>query len=341
MIILAYLSDWALTEFPARDAAKLTHMNYSFVTVDDEGKATAAHWSNKDKIRDIIKQFPDLKVGAALGGWGAGGFSEAMETEEKRGVLIESLLEIVEDYGFQGVDLDWEYPCSSAAGIKSAPEDRERFPLFVNHLRKRLNELGEKTGIDYYLTMAVGAGEDCAKNLDFAEMIESLDYVNLMTYDMGCWEASGHHTNLRPHKDPTRTAISAEESVEIYHRHGVPKHKLVIGCAFYGRCLYVTERGERNGLYMPPKPDSERKEGQGRYDALKKRAEEGAEVFWDDEAQAPYLFDPRDNFFASFDNERSIKLKKQFARNEGLGGIMYWEYNSEKTGVYLSAMHEG
>jgi chitinase len=336
MIRLAYLSDWNLTDLPERDAAKLTHVNYSFAVIEN-GRASVSHWKNEDKIRELIARYPKLNFGIALGGWGAGGFSEAMVSEETRAALADSMIEIIEKYGFSGMDLDWEYPCEDVANIACAPEDRERFPVFVRLMREKLDRLGQGNGRHYLLTMAVGAGERFARALDFAEMIDCIDYVNLMSYDMGITgkDFAGHHTNLRP---CIKGGISAESAADVFMRYGVPPEKLVIGAAFYGRSCRVTERGEHNGLYMPQIPESE---GGLKFDDIPAQIEKGAELFWDEAACAPYLYNDTENFFATFDNGRSIKEKARFVREHKLGGIMYWEYNSEKKGVLLDALFEG
>jgi chitinase len=336
MLRLAYLSDWNLTGLPEGDAAKLTHVNYSFALIKD-GRANVSHWKNEPKIRELIARYPKLKFGIALGGWGAGGFSEAMVTEDTRAALARSMIEIIEEYGFTGMDLDWEYPCEDVAGIAAAPEDRERFPIFVRLMRGELDRLGAKTGRHYLLTMAVGAGERFAKNLDFAKMIDCIDYVNLMSYDMGVVgkDFAGHHTNLHM---SAKGSISAGTAADTFIKYGVPPEKLVIGAAFYGRSCRVTERGEHNGLYMPQVPGSE---GGLHFDDIPEHIEKGAELLWDEAACAPYLYNDTDKFFATFDNERSIRVKAEYVRENGLGGIMYWEYNSEKKGVLLNALYEG
>jgi chitinase len=336
MIRLAYLSDWNLTDLPEGDAAKLTHIHYSFAVIKD-GRASTEHWKNEGKIRELISRYPKLKFGIALGGWGAGGFSEAMVTEASRAALADSMLEIIKEYGFAGMDLDWEYPCEDIAGIAAAPEDRERFPLFIRLMREKLDLLGQKNGRHYLLTMAVGAGERFAGQLDFAKMIDCVDYVNLMSYDMGVVgkDFADHHTNLR---QSVKGKISAVKAADVFLKYGVPPEKLVIGAAFYGRSCRVTERGEHNGLYMPQVPESE---GGLRYDDIAAHIEKGAELFWDEAASAPYLYNDADKFFGTFDNERSIKEKARYVRENGLGGIMYWEYNSDKKGVLLNALYEG
>jgi chitinase len=204
-------------------------------------------------------------------------------------------------------------------------------------MREELDRLGAKKGRHYLLTMAVGAGERFAKNLDFAKMIDCIDYVNLMSYDMGVVgkDFADHHTNLRM---SLKGEISADKAAGDFLRHGVPPEKLVIGAAFYGRSCRVTGRGDYNGLYMPQAPGSE---GGLKFDDIPAHIEKGAGLFWDEAACAPYLYNDTDNFFATFDNERSIREKAKYVRENGFGGMMFWEYNNEKKGVLLNALYEG
>jgi chitinase len=71
-------------------------------------------------IPTLRKQNPNLKVLLSVGGWGARGFSGAAATQESRAVFIRSAQEIVEKYGLDGIDLDWEYPVNGAWGLVAA-----------------------------------------------------------------------------------------------------------------------------------------------------------------------------------------------------------------------------
>lgn len=113
------------------DVRQITHLNYSFGLIynDEKDETNAAlkdpahlHeiWlspkvqADLQKLPALRKQNPDLKVLLSVGGWGARGFSGAAASKETRKVFIQSAQEIVEKYGLDGIDLDWEFPVNGA-----------------------------------------------------------------------------------------------------------------------------------------------------------------------------------------------------------------------------------
>ena len=126
------------------DVRQITHLNYSFGLVynDEKDETNAAlkdtsklHqiWlspkvqADLQKIPSLRQQNPSLKVLLSVGGWGARGFSGAAATKDTRAVFIQSALAIIEKYGLDGIDLDWEYPVNGAWGlVASQPADRRR-----------------------------------------------------------------------------------------------------------------------------------------------------------------------------------------------------------------------
>lgn len=50
---------------------------------------------------------------------------------------------------------------------------------------------------------------------------------------------------------------------------------------------------------------------------------------WDDEAKAPYLADGEGALVLGFDNPKSLKIKCDYIKENGLLGAMYWDYNGD------------
>ena len=332
-IIAAYVWDRALPQVTAQDACRLTHINIAFGLVKDD-KVVYDHLQNMEQLDRLRAQNPTLKFSLSVGGWGAGGFSEAACTAKGRESFAQTCAQAVEELGLDGIDIDWEYPCIGVAGIAASPDDRGNFTLLLREVRAALNGCaGPRKG----LTIAAGADQYFIDNTQMDEVQQALDYVLLMTYDMrgGFQTLTGHHTNLHASAGDLY-AISAERSVRLFEQAGVPRQKLVLGAAFYGR-KWTGVPNRNHGLFqMTPAAG-----GFGAHYADLAENYIGKNGFvrhWDAEACAPWLFNG--DTFLSYDDEQSIGCKCDFIREQGLAGIMYWEHSCDPTGTLLKAMHD-
>ena len=252
--------------------------------------------------------------------------------------MAESAVDNLSGHPFDGIDLDWEYPCYAEAGIHADPADKTNFTLLLRELRETLDRKGAADGRHYLLTIAAGADQYYVDGTEMDQASELLDFVQLMTYDMrgGFQTLTGHHTNLyTPTGDLFR--ISVDASVKLFLKAGVPKEKIVIGGAFYSR-MWKDVPDRNRGLYqMAP--------GSGGYGpefgrlASEYIGKNGFVRYWDDEARAPYLFDG--STFISYDDETSLRHKCGYVMEKGLAGLMFWEYGCDKTGRLLEAVNSG
>mgnify|MGYP001137974738 CR=1 FL=1 len=172
------------------DVRQITHLNYSFGLIyNDEKDETNAALKDSTRLHQIWlspkvasdlafiptlrKQNPNLKVLLSVGGWGARGFSGAAATKESRAVFIRSAQEIVDKYGLDGIDLDWEYPVNGAWGlVASQPADRDNFTALLKEMRAAF---GDKK----LVTIAVGANAESPKSwVDITAIAPLLDYIN-------------------------------------------------------------------------------------------------------------------------------------------------------------------
>lgn len=329
--ITAYIFDKQFQGMPNEDAAKLTHANYSFALIKN-GRADVSHWEHENELLALMKAAPELKISLSVGGWGADGFSQAVSSGLGRLTLADSLCVLVDRFGFAGIDLDWEYPGSSAANIASSPEDFDKFPLFIKLLR-------EKLGNEKLLTMAVGAMDSCAETLNYAEFAGAINAINIMSYDMAPWETAKptwHHTALYGGADGKGRCGAT--SVEKFHEAGVPYDKLVLGAAFYGRRYTGAEKGGTCGLGQ--KHTCSYPEGIS-YGEILKRVSEGAERCWDEKSAAPYVYDNRDGWFITYDDPESLRRKAEYVKSRSLRGVMFWAYKQGEAWELLNALYEG
>lgn len=313
----------SLATVTPEDACRLTHLNLAFGLIR-EGVLDLRLLPDIDRIHLFRQWNPRLKIVLSVGGWGAGGFSGMAMTEEGRCRFAGSCLAAVEQYRLDGIDIDWEYPCDGIAGIDADSRDRENFTLLLKALRRVL-------GKDRILSVAMGASEDCIRNTQMDRVVPFLDYVQLMTYDMtgGFSGRAGHHAALGPSRGDS-SANHARAVVELYRRAGVPYEKMVLGAAFYSRAFEV-HTDQNRGILQPSGPGLPGPTfAQITEDYC---AEHGYEVFWDEQAEAAWLWNGKT--FVSFESEEAIRRKCRFVKEKGLLGLMYWEHGNDPTRTLL------
>jgi chitinase len=322
--LIGYVGTKDLEEVTVEDMKNLDVINIAFGYIQ-QGRAQWNHPECKTALSRIKFQNPGIKILLSIGGWSAPGFSEAAMTEENRKQLADSAVEIIKEYDLDGIDIDWEYPCLRVAGIDGSEKDRENFTLLIETLRRKLDGAG---GRSYLLTIAAGGDDYFTSCTEMGKVQKYLDYVQLMTYDLkgGFQTFTGHHTSLYSNKRDLFPA-SVDKAVDCFSRAGVPKEKLVIGAAFYSREWRNVPNIE-HGLHQMAGTTG----GYGpAYHTLVQDYinKNGYVRYWDDEAKAPYLFNGEN--FMSYDDEESLKRKAEYVKENGLLGMMYWEYGCDKT----------
>ena len=117
-IVVGYAVSWEET---LPDPNFLTHINYAFALINNDFETLKIEKEGRLKnIVNLKKKKPSLKVLLSVGGWGAGNFSEMAADEKHRKAFAKNCLNAVTKYGLDGIDIDWEYPTSSSAGISAS-----------------------------------------------------------------------------------------------------------------------------------------------------------------------------------------------------------------------------
>ncbi len=329
--LIGYVGIRDLKDLISDDIELLDGINLAFGKVENNMVVCGLD-AVRDELARVRAQKPELKIVLSVGGWGAGGFSEAAYTAEGRRAFARSCRAIVDEYKLDGIDIDWEYPCISIAGIGASPEDKENFTRLLGEIRQELDRDAQER---YLLSIAGGGDSYYTRCTELGKACEYLDYVQLMSYDLrgGFSLQSGHHTNLYSNQADLQK-VSTDEGVKAYLEAGVPKEKLIIGAAFYSRWWKGVadvnhgwmQHAREAGVYGPDFGELEEqyvnKNGYTRY--------------WDDEAKAPYLFDG--NTFISYDDEQSLAEKVKYAKEKGLAGVMFWEYKCDPTHTLIQAL---
>lgn len=319
--VIAYYAG-GLSRLDSCDVRQLTQIIFSFGHLNGNQFhiRSARDTAVIQKMVDLKKINPTLKVLLSLGGWGGcETCSDVFSSAKNRKQFSKSFKKINEYFTTDGIDLDWEYPAVKGfPGHKFSPDDRKHFTKLVRRLRKTL-------GSQYELSFAAGISQKLLDSaIDWKKVMKKVDRVNLMTYDLagGGTPYTAHHTHL--YSTPQQQ-ISADYAVEYLTKLGVPANKLVIGAAFYGK-IWEGLPGSNAGLYQPAKF----KNTIAYKNLVSELTEQnGFSNYWDDIAKAPFLCNLTQNLFVSYDNKRSIQLKTEYAINKKLNGIMFWQLASD------------
>lgn len=292
-VVVAYVTSWSEV---MPDPQYMTHINYAFGHVNESFNGVKI--DNEERLRQIVdlrKQKPELKVLLSIGGWGSGRFSEMAANDEYRRAFAADCDRVVKEFALDGIDIDWEYPTSSMANISSSPDDTENFTLLMQDIRAAI-------GNEKELILATVAS---ARYIDFKAILPSVDFVNIMAYDMA--SAPKHHSALYP--SGHSGDITSDGAVTAHLKAGVPPSKLVMGMPFYGR----------GGDGYPSFQD---------YNKVGNTDTQYTEK-WDEVAQVPYLADKNDTLVFGFENPRSLAIKCQYILDKDLLGGMYWDYSGD------------
>ena len=299
------------------DPKLLDAVIYAFVEINEDGSLNVPAPRYLQYLVSLRSSNPDLLVIAAIGGWGADGFSDAASTPRSRYDFARQVNRLINTYGLDGIDIDWEYPGSSASGIKSSPNDKENFTLLLTAIR-------DVIGDDKWLSIAgIGDNEYINRSLEVDKVAPIISHFNLMSYDFTAGETGDngrkHQANLYE-SDLSLPGYSIDDMIQNLINNGMPSEKILLGVPFYGRLGATITKS---------------------YDDLRRNYinKNGYEYRFDDQAKVPYLV--KDGQYAmSFENELSIYIKAQYVLNNCLGGIFSWTSTYDQANILANAMYQ-
>ncbi|WP_432816141.1 glycosyl hydrolase family 18 protein [Vibrio intestinalis] len=335
---------------------------------------------NYAMLMALKKRNPDLKIIPSIGGWTLSDPFYDFTNKANRDVFVASVKRFLKTWKFyDGVDIDWEFPGGGGAApnLGDPVNDGPAYIALMRELRAMLDTLQAETGRTYELTSAIGVGYDKIEDVNYGEAIQYMDYIFAMTYDFyGAWNnVLGHQTaincgtfmrpgqcdgtgvdeNGKPYEGP---AYTTDNGIQLLLAQGVPANKLVVGTAMYGRgwegvmpeSLTVPGdpmTGVGNGKLKGSTAQGVWEDGVIDYKGIKANmlganntGINGFEYGYDEQAEAPWVWNRSNGKLITFDDDRSVKAKGAYVRNLGLAGLFSWEIDADN-GDILNAMHEG
>ena len=327
-------------------ADQLTVINYAFLDISPAGECVLGDpYADVQKVYpgdpadatavrgsfhqlQLLKQsHPQLKVLLSVGGWTwSTRFSDVALTAASRAHFAQSCAALVATYGFDGLDVDWEYP--GGGGLAPGrPEDTQNFTALLSALR---TALGARL-----LTIAAPASPMQIAKIEIANVAQIVDWVNVMTYDFhGSFEMrTGFGAPLAA--DPADTApgaaaLSVTAALRAWLTGGTPPSKLVAGMPMYGygwsgvastnHGLYQTATSIPMGTWAPGNFD---------YRDIAANYLPTMQRYVSPTAQAPWLHDPARGLVIAYDDAASLTAKTRLVRDLGIGGAMFWELSAD------------
>lgn len=322
---------------------KLTAINYAFAQIGNDNKIAFGDSYidpiNFTKLKQLKIKNPQLKTLISVGGEEfSSSFSNMAFTAANRAVFAHSVADFIKKYGFDGVDIDWEYPVNVGGTLNVKEQDKQYFVLLLQTLRSALDVQGEKDGHNYLLTIAGGIAIVYINNINLAAVAKCVNCAYVMTYDVhGPWDPYADFNS--PLYDPTEVSPqykwSMDAAVKAWVAKGFPASKIVAGVPFYGY-IYGGITDGRNGLY-----GKYTSHASAPYDTIVSQYLKDPKFkrYWHSYAKVPWLFNGSQ--FVTYDNAQSLAAKAGYAHDRNLAGVFVWELSENRDGSLLNALDSG
>lgn len=281
----------------------LTHVAQAFVTpAANGGLSDATTYANPALVNEAHAH--GVKVIVSVGGASAN--FDGNTDPAARAKTVSELATLVSTYGYDGVDVDWEFPTAATANAWAS---------LLTELRTALNAINPQLSLS-------AATSPTAERLAVLPKsgLDALTWVGMMTYDFaGPWSSSvGHDAPLFDSTGGDGGSVSTAVDY-MTTTMGQPASKVLFGVPFYGYQFGGTSLGAKPGAAKDLT-----------YTDIAPMIGKGWTRGWDDTAKVPYLTADDGSGFITYDDAQSISNKCAWAKTKGLGGAIVWQIAGDR-----------
>ncbi|KAI2635311.1 hypothetical protein GGS21DRAFT_489974 [Xylaria nigripes] len=308
-----------------------THINFAFAFFDPATFAIAPMDAPSGKLLSRFTALKEnnagLKTWVSVGGWSftdpgptRSAFSTMTSTAGNRQKFITGLIDFMDHYGFDGVDLDWEYPQADDRGGLMA--DKANYVELVKDLR---SAFGDRYGI----SMTLPTSYWYLQHFDLKNIQDNVDWFNLMSYDLhGVWDAQSKF--IGPYIAPHTNVTEIDLGMDLLWRAGVEPGKVVMGFGWYGRSFTLVDPtcNKPNGVckFTGGAEAGSCSQASGILTLQEIRDtinHNKVTPVWDKDAMVKWVT-WNGNQWVSYDDDDTFDQKREFANSRCLGGTMVW-----------------
>jgi len=331
-----YYTSWAqYRDSPAKftpanyQTGLCTHVFYAFAVMSSDNKLVNFDPKDEEGFKawaNIKKQQPDLKLILSIGGWnfcqnqgGNAMLKKMASSSSSRSTFIQSSIQKLRSIGFDGLDIDWEYPDSG---------DKANYATLIKEFRAAFEAEAKKSGKPRLLiTAAVSGGiYTIDQGYDGKQLGQSFDYINIMSYDFhGGWEQKTGFNS--PLNDRNGDQLAIANAAKHWNDIGVPKSKLLIGLATYGRGFQLASAsssgvGAAASGAAPAQKYTKEAGYAAYYEVCDLIDNHGYKDNYDNQQQSAYAVGG--NIWIGYDNVKSFNAKLDWVKQGGYGGAFVW-----------------
>ena len=339
------------TLFSETTKEALDIINYSFLVPKKDGTITIQDTTYISEVNELKEH--DVRVIAVVNGVGSDtcqAFMTIAADATLRAKFIKNLMDLVEKYNFDGVDIDWE------AVSETLKPNAKNLNLLIQELREEMNRRQDEGGSPYLLTMAVPASSygTSADRFDFVTLNKYVDYINIMSYDLNNSSKTTHLSPLYTSSKDNGYGFGAVYGLQIISGLGFSKNKLIIGCAGYGKAYKVNGSsssstypalGVSGTLTQISGIDGSFASGTLYGSAINALIKTGKYVQYTEKNSngkvvGSYLYNSADKIFITYDSKEAVMAKYEYAASMDGVGIMCWAYTEDTSDTVINAIYE-